>query len=89
MRHSHRQEESREAGMRMRPSHESVDAIRGVIPFAERITCTIDEACQATGLGRTKLYELIGSERLRTTTIGRRRLVLVSSLLQLLQPERV
>ena len=47
------------------------------IPFAQRVTCTIDEACQATGLGRTKLYELIGAGYLDTTTIGCRRLVFV------------
>ena len=56
------------------------------IPFAERLTCTIAEACQVTGLGRTKLYELIGEGRLATTTIGRRRLVLVRSLQTLLEP---
>jgi hypothetical protein len=27
------------------------------IPFAQRLTCTIAEACAATGLGRTKLYD--------------------------------
>jgi excisionase family DNA binding protein len=42
------------------------------------------EACDATGIGRTKLYELIGDGQLETTTIGRRRLVLVRSLLSLL-----
>jgi len=57
------------------------------IPFAQRVTCTVLDACEATGLGRTKLYELIGDGAVRTTTIGRRRLVLVSSLLRLLQPE--
>jgi len=36
-----------------------------------------------TGLGRTKLYELIGAERI-ATTIGRRRLIVVRSLLALL-----
>jgi hypothetical protein len=30
---------------------------RQTIPFVQRFTCTIDEACEATGLGRTKLYE--------------------------------
>ncbi len=40
------------------------------IPFAQRLTCTIDEACEATGLGRTKLYELIGDGHLVTTTVG-------------------
>jgi excisionase family DNA binding protein len=54
------------------------------IPFAQRLSCTIAEACEVTGLGRTKLYELIGDGHLATTTIGRRRLVLVRSLLSLL-----
>jgi excisionase family DNA binding protein len=54
------------------------------VPFAERLSCTIDEACEATGLGRTKLYELIGTGQLTTTTVGRRRLVMVRSLLALL-----
>jgi excisionase family DNA binding protein len=56
----------------------------GTMPFAQRLTCTIDEACEVTGLGRTKLYELIGAGRIVTTTIGRRRLVVVRSLLALL-----
>ncbi|MCK1666496.1 helix-turn-helix domain-containing protein [Bradyrhizobium sp. 153] len=54
------------------------------MPFVERLTCTIDDACEATGLGRTKLYELIGAGHIVTTTIGRRRLVAVRSLLELL-----
>lgn len=53
------------------------------IPFAQRLTCTVAEACEATGLGRTKIYELIGNGRVTTTTIGRRRLVVVQSLLSL------
>ncbi len=54
------------------------------IPFVQRLTCTINEASEVTGLGRTKLYELIGTGHLTTTTVGRRRLVLVSSLQALL-----
>jgi excisionase family DNA binding protein len=54
------------------------------VPFAERLSCTINEACEATGLGRTKLYELISTDQLITTTVGRRRLVMVRSLLALL-----
>ena len=42
------------------------------MPFAQRLTCTVDDACEVTGLGRTKLYELIGAGRIVTTTIGRR-----------------
>ncbi|WP_410001830.1 helix-turn-helix domain-containing protein [Tardiphaga sp. 709] len=55
------------------------------IAFSQRVTCTIDEACEATGLERTKLYELIGAGHLATTTVGRRRLVAVQSLLSLLK----
>ena len=58
-----------------------------VVPFHERITCTVPEACQAIGLGRSKLYELIAGGKLRTTTIGRRRLIVVRSLLALVSPE--
>ena len=54
------------------------------MPFVQRLTCTIDDACEVTGLGRTKLYELIGTGRIVTTTIGRRRLVVVRSLVALL-----
>jgi excisionase family DNA binding protein len=54
------------------------------LPFVQRLTCTINEACEVTGLGRTKLYELIGTGHLTTTTVGRRRLVHVSSLQALL-----
>jgi len=61
----------------------SADA--AMIPFAQRLTCTIAEACEGTGLGRTKLYELIAKGYLDTTTIGRRRLVLVRSLRTLLE----
>ncbi len=50
------------------------------IPFAQRLTSTVAEAREATGLGRTKLCELIGEGCLKTTTIGRRPLVLVRSL---------
>jgi len=30
------------------------------MPLTQRLTCTIDDACEVTGMGRTKLYELIG-----------------------------
>ncbi|MDE2471308.1 MAG: hypothetical protein KGL35_21890 [Bradyrhizobium sp.] len=53
------------------------------IPFAERPSCTIQEATQATGLSRTTLYEKIALGELSTKTVGRRRLVNVPSLLVL------
>jgi excisionase family DNA binding protein len=61
---------------------------RGSIPFAQRLTCAVAEACEVTGLGRTKLYQLIGNGRVSTTTVGRRRLVLVQSLLALVGGNR-
>lgn len=60
---------------------------RGAIPFSERPTCTIAEACEATGLGRSKLYQLMTSGSLDTTRVGRRRLVRVESLLRILTAE--
>ena len=57
------------------------------IPFIQRLTCTIAEACDATGLGRTKLYELIGAGKIATTSVGRRRLVIVRSLQELVDAD--
>ena len=59
-----------------------------VVPFADRLACTVDEACSAVGLGRTKLYELIGEGQIETTSIRRRRLVLVRSLVALIDGRR-
>lgn len=56
------------------------------IPFAQKVSCTIREACDATGLGRTTIYEHINRGRLKSKMVGRRRLVLVRSLLDLVEP---
>jgi excisionase family DNA binding protein len=63
-------------------------AVAGDIPFAQRLTCTIAQACEVTGLGRTTLYELIGEGRISTAAVGRRRLVLVQSQLSLIDSNR-
>jgi len=55
--------------------------------FSQRISCTIAEACKATGIGRTRLYEEISAGRIETAKVGRRRLVRVRSLVKLLDPE--
>jgi excisionase family DNA binding protein len=80
MRHSWRE---KNGAMQVPEVANAVEAV--AIPFAQRLSCTIAEACEVTGLGRTKLYELIAHGHLATTTIGRRRLVLVHSLLSLLE----
>jgi len=83
MRHKRRENNKAEASQ-FTPSDPEAAGPKAV-PFAQRLTCTISEACEVTGLGRTKLYELIGNGHLATTTVGRRRLVLVRSLLSLLE----
>jgi excisionase family DNA binding protein len=50
----------------------------------KRITVTINETCRITGLGRTKVYELIGQRKLKAVAIGRRRLVVYSSIEELM-----
>lgn len=66
-----------------------IDKTKPSIPFRQRPTCTIKEACSASGLGRTKFYELIKGGQLTIISIGRRRLVQVPSLLKLLRLEDV
>lgn len=61
---------------------------RGPLPFEQRLTCTIREACEASGISRSKLYELMSANLLETTTVGRRRLVVVSSLCAIIMPRR-
>ena len=51
--------------------HKSAD----VVTPDERRAYRINDFCRAFGLGRTKAYELIGSGKLRTVTVGGRRLV--------------
>lgn len=48
------------------------------------ISLTISDACRVSGLGRTKLYELIRSGLLESTVVGGRRLIRYDSLNQLL-----
>ena len=51
------------------------------------ITVTVAEAKRLSGLGHTKLWELIGSGVLETVRVGRRRLVIYVSLCRLLAPD--
>jgi hypothetical protein len=60
MRHDQPRKNGASRGTHVVPIQSAADAI--AIPFVERLTCTIAEACEATGLGRTKLYELIGQD---------------------------
>jgi len=50
-----------------------------------KITGTIKEAEEASGLGKTKLYEKINDGTLQTVKVGRRTLVRWDSLLTMLE----
>ena len=45
---------------------------------------TVEDTCKILGIGPTKVWEMIGSGKIRSTKIGRRRLVIADSLKQLL-----
>ena len=61
-----------------RPSNKTL------IPFEERLTCSVAEACSAVGLSRAMIYQLIAGGAVESLTIGRRRLIRVPSLKRLL-----
>jgi excisionase family DNA binding protein len=50
------------------------------------VTITVRRAGELSGLGNTKIWELIKTGELQTVRIGRRRLVLFKSLVALLWP---
>jgi excisionase family DNA binding protein len=45
----------------------------------EKVTYSVNEACNATSLGRTTLYQLINTGQLVTIKQGRRRLITADS----------
>lgn len=55
-------------------------------PVVEPVTVTVADTCAITGLGRTKVYELISQQVLKTVAVGRRRLILMESIKALLKP---
>lgn len=50
------------------------------------LTVPVKTACEISGLGVTSIYELMNAGKLQSTTIGRRRLIIYSSLEALLAP---
>lgn len=45
-----------------------------------KLAYSINEACEATSIGRTRMYELINSGDVQATRIGKRTLVIAASL---------
>jgi excisionase family DNA binding protein len=56
------------------------------VPFRERLTCTIAEACSATGIGRCTIYQLINDGVIKTKKVRARRMVDVRSLIAAFEP---
>jgi hypothetical protein len=56
------------------------------VPFSERLWCSVDEARQVAGEGRTKFYEKITAGEIVSKKEGRRRLIYVPSLQQTIGP---
>ena len=48
---------------------------------------TIDEACEALGIGRTKTYELVMSGELASIKIGSRRLIAVTTIARYIETQ--
>jgi excisionase family DNA binding protein len=59
----------------------SSPSVPGPRPLAVRVA----DASRLTGIGKTKLFELIANGTLETTSIGRRRLILYRSLQRLIE----
>src|SRR5271166_5970138 len=52
------------------------------VPFTGRLWCSVAEACEVIGEGRTKLFEKVASGELVSRKAGTRRLISVQSLLR-------
>jgi hypothetical protein len=59
----------------------------GRIPFRDRLTCSVDDATNATGLSRSLLYIKMKAGEIEWTKVGARRLVRVPSLLRFIESE--
>jgi hypothetical protein len=55
---------------------------------AHIITAPVREFCALSGLGRTRVYELIGAGELDSITIGKRRLIVIESYRKLIERQR-
>lgn len=57
------------------------DTFQDVVAIApQRLAVSPDEAARLIGVGRTKLYEAIGSGALRSSKIGKRRVITIVAL---------
>ncbi len=52
------------------------------------ITAPIGEFCRLSGIGRTRVYELLGDGTLASITVGKRRLIVLESYRSLIERQR-
>lgn len=55
--------------------------------FLRRLAYTVQEACEISTIGRTRMYQLIAEKRLESRLLGKRRLILADSLHRLIAGE--
>ena len=55
---------------------------------SDRITATIPEFRRLSGIGRSRIYELLDAGELESIYIGARRLILIDSYRQLIERQR-
>jgi excisionase family DNA binding protein len=69
--------------MHNKPNGNSSDVPQGARPLA----VSVKMACKLVGVGNTTMWALIKAGRVKTVSVGRRRLVIYSSLESLLAPD--
>lgn len=55
----------------------------------QQITCSVDEAAKALGIGRVTLYKYINDGTLQSARVGKRRLIHVDSIRRLIGAEQI
>jgi excisionase family DNA binding protein len=60
------------------------DFVKPVLDHTPPLAVTVKTACQLVGVGNTTMWALIKAGRVKTVSIGRRRLVIYASLKSLL-----
>jgi hypothetical protein len=57
--------------------------------IAEKIiTAPIGEFCALAGIGRSRVYELLGAGEIESITLGKRRLIIIDSYRRLIERQR-
>ena len=77
--------------MSQHTTNSSIDELRsgaGCAIWDRHITMPPRQFREASGIGNTKLYELLGSGELESILIGRRRLIILDSYRRLLERRR-